>query len=91
MAEAIGRACVAAGLVACANVLPGVVSVFRWEGEVQTEPEAILLMKTRAGCFEAVAAEVAARHPYELPAILALPVAAATPGFAAWVRAETGG
>ena len=91
VAEDIGRACVAAGLVACANILPGAVSVFRWDGAVQTEAEAILLMKTRADRFDAICAEVAARHPYDMPAILALPVTAASPAFADWVRTETGG
>ncbi len=91
VAEEVARGCVEEGLVACANILPGVTSVFRWDGAVQAEAEVILLMKTRAARFEAVRAAVAARHPYEVPAILALPVAEACPAFADWVRAETGG
>ena len=91
VAARIGRDCVGSGLAACANILPGVTSVFRWEGAVQTEPEVILLMKTRAGRFDALCTRVAAGHPYEVPAILALPVAAASPEFARWVRDETGG
>jgi periplasmic divalent cation tolerance protein len=90
-AEAIGRACVEARLAACANLLPGMTSVFHWRGGIDSSAECLLRLKSRAALFDRVAALVAERHPYDLPAIVALPVLHATPETAAWLRAETGG
>ena len=56
-AEGIAGAVVAAGLAACVNVLPGVTSVYLWQGEVQKEPEILLVMKTRADRFEQLCGE----------------------------------
>lgn len=89
-AAAIGRAAVEARLAACANIGPALRSLYRWEGALADEGEVLLRLKTRAALFEPLAAFVAARHPYAVPAILGLRIAAATPAYAAWVAAETG-
>jgi len=84
-AERIGRSLVEEGLAACANLLPGVRSIYRWQGELHDEPEVLLIVKTRASLVAALAARVRALHPYELPEVLALPVAAGSEPYLAWV------
>ncbi|MGE0830528.1 MAG: divalent-cation tolerance protein CutA [Hyphomonadaceae bacterium] len=90
-ALACGRALIEGRLAGCASVLPGVTSVYRWEGAVQTEGEAVLLVKTSAAQAAQARDLILARHPYDLPCLIALPVeAAASHGaYLDWVRAET--
>ena len=82
----IGRSLVAEGLAACANLLPGVRSIYRWQGELHDDPEVLLIVKTRAPLLDALTARVRALHPYELPEVLALPVAGGSEPYLAWVR-----
>jgi periplasmic divalent cation tolerance protein len=88
----IGRSLVAEGLAACANLVPGVRSIYRWQGELHDDPEVLLIVKTRAPLLDALTARVRALHPYELPEVLALPVAGGSEPYLAWVRgaAEAG-
>lgn len=88
-AAAIAHACVAERLAACAQVWPGLRSLYRWQGAIADDPEVALRLKTTSARFEALAARIRALHPYEVPAIQAVAVVAATPDFADWVRAET--
>jgi periplasmic divalent cation tolerance protein len=88
-AERIGRALVDERLAACANVIPGVVSIYRWEGAVQRDHEAALVLKTRAALFERIAARVRALHGYEQPCIVAWPIAHVDPGYRRWLEQET--
>ena len=85
----LGRALVDEGLAACVNVLPEAVSLYRWDGAVQTESEVVLLAKTRAALFDALAARVRALHDYETPCIVALPLVAGDDDYLAWLRAQT--
>lgn len=87
-ARALARALLERRLVACAQI-SAVESLYRWDGAVQQEPEARLLLKTTTAQWPALQAAVRALHPYTLPALLALPVARALPAFADWVRDET--
>jgi uncharacterized protein involved in tolerance to divalent cations/catechol 2,3-dioxygenase-like lactoylglutathione lyase family enzyme len=89
-AEAIAAALVADRLAACVHVEPEIESRYRWRGRVETAREIPLLIKTRAGLFEAVAAAIRARHPYETPAILGTPLPLASADYRAWIVAETG-
>lgn len=89
-ALALGRAMVEARLAACAQV-EAIASVYRWQGAVQQDDEWRLLLKTTAARHGALEAALRERHPYTLPAIVTLPVTAASPAFAAWVAAETAG
>jgi periplasmic divalent cation tolerance protein len=73
------------GLAACVQ-LSAVESHFRWQGRVQCEPEVRLLFKTEAARYAELEGCLLAHHPYELPAIFALPVAQASAGYADWVR-----
>lgn len=85
----IGEALVRERLVACVNVLPGMKSVYAWKGTVERADEVVAILKSRVGLKEALFAAVKARHPYETPILLALPVAEADPATAAWIAEET--
>jgi len=76
-------------LAACGTALPGAQSVFRWQGKLCRESEVVLLLKTRGEFFERLRARVRALHSYELPEIIALPLAAGDQQYLEWLRAET--
>jgi periplasmic divalent cation tolerance protein len=84
-ARAIARAAVEAGLAACANVIAGVESVYLWQGRVESDPEVTLRLKSRMAVFDRLCALIVSLHPYDLPAIVALPVLASNPGYADWL------
>jgi periplasmic divalent cation tolerance protein len=85
-AERIGRLVVERGLAACANILPGVMSIYRWQGAVETAPESLLLLKTTADRFEALREAIVSLHPYEVPEVVALNVAAGHAPYLAWLQ-----
>lgn len=87
-AAKLARALVEERLAACGNVLPGLRSIYRWEGAVQDEAEALLILKTPADRFEALRARVVELHPYDVPEVLALPVAAGHLPYLDWLRAS---
>lgn len=89
-AVSLGRALVEARLAACANVLPEITSVFRWDGAVQEEGEFALLVKTRQDRIDDVVARVNELHSYDCPCVVALPVAGGNPEFLEWIVKETG-
>ena len=89
-AEEAGRALVEQRLAACVNILPGMISHYRWEGAIQRGEETVMLIKTRASLAEAVRAAVKARHSYQTPAIVVLPIESMDQTYLAWVIAETG-
>lgn len=80
----IAEALVAAGLAACVQLLPGVTSIYRWQGELTRSLETLLIAKTTrpADCL----ARLAALHPYEVPEGLAIPASEALPAYLAWAR-----
>jgi periplasmic divalent cation tolerance protein len=78
-------------LIACANLVPGVTSLYRWEGAVQEEDEMLVVMKTRSELVPRLVARIPELHPYELPEVLALRVADGLPAYCRWVLDETGG
>ncbi len=86
-AERLARALVERRLAACVNVVPGVVSVYRWREQVERDEERLLVIKTRASRFEALKAGILELHPYELPEVVALPVAAGHAPYLAWLAA----
>lgn len=87
--EELARRLVEERLIACANLLPGVTSVYRWEGEVARESEVLVLMKTPARRVPELFRRVRELHPYEVPELVALPVEAVGEAYAGWVRDET--
>lgn len=88
-ARQIARSLVDARLAACVNILPPCQSVYRWQGDVEEAAELPLLIKTTAAHYQAVEAAIRLAHPYELPEIIAVPVAQGLPDYLAWVAQET--
>lgn len=86
-AEDLARALVEERVAACVNVIPRIVSTYRWQDAVQREEEALLLIKAPAEGFEALRQAVLARHPYELPEIVAVNAEAVHPPYLDWVLA----
>jgi periplasmic divalent cation tolerance protein len=89
VAALIARELVEARLAACVNRLPGVRSIYRWEGALQDEPEVLLAIKTSTSRYEELEMRLKALHPYEVPEIIALPVLAGAASYLAWLAAET--
>jgi periplasmic divalent cation tolerance protein len=88
-AAEIARALVEERLAACGNVLPAIRSVYRWEGKVQDDQEALLVLKSTRDRFEALRDRVLALHPYQVPEVIALPVEAGSAAYLAWIAGET--
>jgi periplasmic divalent cation tolerance protein len=91
-AERVGAEAVAERLAACANVLGPMRSIYRWEGAVDRASETPMLLKTTAEASERLRDFILQRHPYEVPAVIALPVCAdgSNPDFLGWIATETG-
>jgi periplasmic divalent cation tolerance protein len=88
-AERIGRALVERRLCACVNILPGMVSLYWWQGAVERGDEVVMIIKTRASLAEAVRETVKDLHSYTTPAILVIPLESVDPDYHAWIEAET--
>jgi periplasmic divalent cation tolerance protein len=88
-AAEIARAVVEERLAACGNVVPGLRSIYRWEGKVQDDAEALLVLKTTRARFDALRDRVLALHPYEVPEVIALPIEAGSARYLAWIADET--
>src|SRR5690242_6413338 len=88
-AERLAEALVAERLAACVQLLPGLRSVYRWQGAVERADEVLVLIKTTRDRLEALAARVRALHSYELPELLAVEAAGGLPEYLDWVAAET--
>ena len=89
VAAALARVAVEARLAACGNILPGLRSIYRWEGTLRDEPEALLVLKTTRDRVEALGELILREHPYDVPEVLALPVEAGAAPYLAWLAGET--
>ncbi|MBS0381831.1 MAG: divalent-cation tolerance protein CutA [Proteobacteria bacterium] len=90
-ATRIARALVEERLAACVNRVPGIASTYRWQGAVLEDAEVLLLIKTTRERFEALRARLIELHPYEVPELIALDIAAGNPAYLQWIAAETAG
>jgi len=90
-ALAIGSALVEERLAACANVIAGMTSVYRWQGAIEQDDEVVLIAKTRADLVERLTGRVAALHSYDCPCVVALPITGGNPVFLDWILSETEG
>ena len=87
-AAALARQLLAEGLVACVNIIPGVRSLYRWQGEIQDEPEVLAFMKTHRSLADELVQRVVELHPYETPAVSILSPHAVAREYGAWVTDE---
>lgn len=88
-AERIATVLVDERLAACVNILPGLRSVYRWEGRIEAVDEVLLLVKTSAAAYPALQQRLHELHPYELPELLAVESAFGLPEYLLWVADET--
>ena len=88
-AQQLAHALVGQRLAACVNMLPAVRSVYRWNGAVEEAAEVTLLIKTTVARYAELEQAILALHPYELPELVAVPVAAGLPGYLGWIANET--
>lgn len=87
-AARIARALVDEQLAACVNLLPTVRSIYRWEGKVCDEAETLAVIKTTAERYAALAAKIVELHPYQVPEVIALPLADGHPPYLAWLAEQ---
>lgn len=84
-AERIGRALVERQLAACANIVPAIRSIYRWEGQVVEDGETLLLIKTTVSALDELVATVKQLHSYSVPCVTAFPIAGGNEDYLAWV------
>lgn len=84
-AAAIADGLLKAKLIACANIIGGVQSLFTWQGKVDRAKEALLILKTKKSAFNKLAAKVKTLHSYQVPEIIALPIIAGSKDYLQWV------
>jgi periplasmic divalent cation tolerance protein len=89
VAERIARTLVSEGHAACVNVVPGLMSTYRWQGKICRDPEVLLIIKTRLPLLQTLTDRVRAMHPYTVPEVIALPLVGGSPAYLAWVEEST--
>lgn len=85
-AQMIAEQLVEAKLAACVNILPGILSIYRWQGAVESAEEMILLIKTTTEDYEQVERAVSELHPYELPEVIAIPIENGLEKYLRWIE-----
>ena len=85
-AERIAHRLVEQHLAACVNILPGVQSVYRWQGAVESAAEVLMLIKTKAALIQEVQSTIASLHSYEVPEFLVLPISGGSEAYMAWLE-----
>jgi len=88
-ARRLARAAVERKLAACANLAPGVTSIYTWEGSLHEEHEVLILLKTTSSRFEALRESLVKAHPYQVPEVLAVPVGSIHGPYRDWVLGAT--
>ncbi|HNV45922.1 MAG TPA: divalent-cation tolerance protein CutA [Spirochaetota bacterium] len=89
VANAIAEKVVGERLAACANIVPGLRSIYTWKGAVCRDDELLLVMKTKQSLFEELRAAILSAHPYEVPEIVALPIVAGHDAYLSWITDVT--
>jgi len=85
VAKSLAQALVTEHLAACVNILPGLVSVYVWQGTLESSPESMLLIKTERQAYPKLEARLRELHPYELPEIIALDIERGLPDYLNWI------
>lgn len=85
----LAGALVRARLAACVNIISNVRSIYSWKGEVCDDPEALMVIKTRAALFDGLREKVVELHPYDVPEVIALPIVEGHPPYIKWLEEST--
>lgn len=89
VAQRVASALVDARAAACVNIVPGLQSVYRWQGAIETDAELLLIIKTRAGCLDAIEAVLGRLHPDDVPELIALPITDGSQAYLEWLAEQT--
>jgi periplasmic divalent cation tolerance protein len=89
-ARRIARQLVTENFAACANIIPAVESIYRWQDKIEDAPETLVLFKATAARYLAFQEKLRALHPYEVPEIICLPISGGLPEYLQWVRDGAG-
>jgi len=89
-AEKIAQGLLVAKLIACANIIEGVQSLFWWQGKIDSSKEVLLILKTKKILFKKVMAKVKSLHSYQTPEIIALPIVAGSEDYLSWIHSSCG-
>ncbi|MCU0808218.1 MAG: divalent-cation tolerance protein CutA [Candidatus Contendobacter sp.] len=89
-AERIAETVVGERLAACVNIVPGLTSIYYWEGQIQRDAELLLLIKTRQEVYPLLEARIRQLHPYQIPEIIALPIQTGAAAYLDWIADNTG-
>lgn len=84
--QALAQTLVSEQLAACVNILPGVVSVYQWQSEIETDNEVLLIIKTTESLVGALAARIETLHPYDVPEVISHAITAGNKNYLDWVR-----
>ena len=86
-ADGLSRRLVETGLAACVNIVPGLRSVYQWQGKLESATEQLLMIKTRAEAYPELEKTICAHHPYEVPEVISVPIDTGLPAYLAWIDA----
>lgn len=78
-------------LIACANILPGMQSMYHWQGELKSESEVVLILKSQSQYKTSIEEVILSHHPYDCPCLLQLPIIDGHQGFLQWISEATKG
>jgi len=87
-AEKLGRGAVGERLAACANILPGMRSLYRWQGAIETAQEAVLILKTQRSVMDRLTHYLRQHHSYDCPCVVALPIEGGNPAYLDWLKQQ---
>ncbi|KAK9810000.1 hypothetical protein WJX72_003153 [[Myrmecia] bisecta] len=87
VAKTLASSC--SSLAACVNIIPGVESIYQWEGKINTDSELLLMIKTRQALVDKLAEHVQGNHPYDVPEVISLPITGGSKNYLKWVFAGT--
>ena len=85
LAEEIANSLVEQEVAACINIIPNIISIYKWQGNVERDQEVLMLIKTDQSCYQKLEQAIITLHPYELPEIIAVPVEQGLAGYLNWV------
>ena len=85
-AKKLARLLVEKKMAACVNILPGITSIYEWDGKIESTQEHLLLIKSSCGHYRLIESEIFRHHPYEIPEIIAVPIERGLPEYLDWIN-----